>query len=182
MDRALRARFWLLASMVVGVAVMRILPHPPNFAPVAAMAPFGGAHFDRKAWAFGVPVAAMLLSDAALEVVFGWGFHALMPVVYLSFAAIVGIGFLLRRRRRVASVAVAALASSTLFFVTTTFAVWAAGSLYPHTVMGLASCYVVAMPFYGLTLAGDLFYSAVLFGAFALAERRFPIFALPKTA
>jgi hypothetical protein len=182
MDRMLRARFWWMASMVVGVAAMRVLPHPPNFTPVAAMALFGGAHFDRKSWAFAVPLAAMLLSDAVLEWVFGRGFHALTPVVYLSFVAIVCLGFLLRRRRSVATVAGAALGSSVLFFLTTNLAVWAAGDLYPRTAAGLAACYVAAIPFFGATLAGDLFYTALLFGAFALAERRFGLVARPTTA
>jgi len=182
MERTLRARFWLMASLVVGVAIMRIIPHPPNFAPVAAMALFGGAHFDRRGWAFVVPLAAMLLGDAVLELLFGWGFHALMPVVYVSFAAIVSLGFLLRRRRRFVPVAAVALAGSTLFFLTTNFGVWAQGSLYPRAAAGLAACYAAAVPFFGATVAGDLFYTALLFGAFALAERRFATLALPKTA
>lgn len=181
-ERTLRARFWLMASMVVGVATLRILPHPPNFAPVAAMALFGGAHFDRRTWAFVVPLAAMLLSDAVLELLFGWGFHALMPVVYLSFTAIVCLGVLLGRHRRIVPVATAALAGSTLFFLTTNLGVWATGSMYPRTAAGLATCYTAALPFFGATAAADLFYTALLFAAFALAERRFPIFALPKTA
>lgn len=182
MERTLRARFWLMASMVLGVATMRILPHPPNFAPVAAMALFGGAHFDRRAWAFAVPLGAMLLSDTVLELLFGWGFHAQMPVVYLSFSGIVCLGFLLRRRRRLIPVAAAALSGSTLFFLTTNFSVWAQGGLYPRTAAGLAACYTAALPFFGATVAADLFYTALLFGAFALAARRFPVFALPKTA
>jgi hypothetical protein len=123
----------------------------------------------------------MLLSDAVLELLYGWGFHAQMPVVYLSFAAIVGLGLLLRRRRRVASLPAAALAASTLFFLATNFTVWAGGGLYPHTAAGLAACYAAALPFFGPTLAGDFLYSALLFGLFALAEQRFPVFALPKT-
>ncbi len=182
MDRTLKARFALMAAMVVGVAILRIVPHPPNFAPVAAMALFGGAHFDHRAWAFIVPLVAMLLSDAVLELLFGWGFHAQMPLVYLSFAAIVGLGLVIRSRRRPLVVGGAALAASTLFFVTTNFGVWAMGSLYPKTVAGLLACYTAAIAFFGYTLAGDLFYAALLFGAFALAERRFPVFALPRPA
>lgn len=171
-----------MATLVLGAAILRLLPHPPNVTPVAAMALFGGAHFDRTSRAFAVPLAAMFISDALLQWLFGWGFHGQMVVVYLCFVATVGIGLLLRRRVSVLSVAAAAFSSSTLFFVTTNLAVWAAGSLYPHSAAGLLSCYVAALPFYGLTLAGDLFYTAVLFGTFALAERRFPLLALPRPA
>ncbi len=171
-----------MAAMVVGAATMRLLPHPPNFTPIAAMALFGGACFDRKLWAFVVPLAGMLASDVALEILTGHGFHTLMPVVYLSFAAITGLGLLIRRRRQVWSIAAASLAASTLFFLTTNFAVWLFGSFYPKTAAGLFGCYVAALPFFGSTIAGDLFYTAVLFTGLTVAERRFRMFAPPQAA
>ena len=169
-----KPRFWLMAGLVLGAAALRLLPHPPNFTPIAAIALFGGAHFERKRWAFAVPLAAMALSDAVLRVVFGWGFD---PVVYATFAVIVCLGFLLRNRKTAPlPVAGASLAAAMIFYLTTNFAVWAASGMYAKTLAGLITCYVAAIPFFGPTVAGDLFYSAVLFGGFAWAERRFPIF------
>ena len=46
--------------------------------------------------------------------------------------------------------------------------------MYPLTLSGLAACYVAAVPFFQNTLAGDLFYSGLLFGGFALLERAVP--------
>lgn len=171
-------RFWFLVVMIMAAAAMRILPHPPNMTPVAAMAIFGGAHFTRRWHSFAVPLGAMLLSDTILELMFGWGFHPLLPVVYLTIAAIVSLGVWLRpRRRQPLAIAGTALAAATLFFVTTNFAVWAMGSGYPHTPTGLWACYTAAIPFYQWTMIGDLFYAAVLFGALAAAESRFPALA-----
>ena len=79
--RTLRSRFWLMAAMACCAALLRVLPHPPNFTPVAALALFGGARFDRKVWAFALPLTAMLLSDAALELLFGWGFHGRVAMI-----------------------------------------------------------------------------------------------------
>ncbi len=177
MEKRIKSRFWLTVGMVLGAAAMRLLPHPPNFTPIAAMALFGGAHFERKRCAFAVPLAAMFLSDLVLEIIFGWGFHALMPIVYASFAVVVGLGLLLRSRRRAFPVAAAAVVASTLFYLLTNFAVWASSGMYPATPAGLVACYVAALPFFGLTLAGDLFYTAILFGAFMLLERRFSLLA-----
>lgn len=175
MSTTSRSRFWLMAGLVFGAAALRLLPHPPNFTPVGAIALFAGAHLERKRWAFAVPLAAMLVSDAVIELLTGRGFTSEMPVIYGTFAAIVGIGLLIRARRTaVLPVAGAALASATLFFLTTNFAVWASEHLYARTLPGLVACYVAAIPFFGPTLASDLFYSAVLFGGFAWAERRFP--------
>lgn len=161
-------RFAALAAMVAAAAAFRILPHPPNFSPITAMALFGGAQFADRRAAFGVPLLAMLISDAVI------GFHALMPVIYGAFALIVCIGLWLRARRSAGYIAGAALASSTLFFLVTNFAVWAFGSMYPKTLDGLAQCYIAAIPFFGNALVGDALFTAALFGGLALAEWRIP--------
>ena len=71
----LSKKIWLVVGVVFAAALLRIVPHPPNFAPVAAMALFAGAHVDDKRIAFLLPLAAMFLSDIAL------GFHAGMPLI-----------------------------------------------------------------------------------------------------
>jgi hypothetical protein len=169
----MNSRLVLILTLVASAAVMRLLPHPPNFTPVTALALFAGAHLARRHLAFIVPLAAMVLSDFALQVLYGIGWHSTLWAVYLSFAVVVAIGLALQSRRRPGPIAAAAVASSLLFFVLTNFAVWADGLIYPRTAAGLVECYVAAIPFYGWTLAGDLFYTAVLFGLFAVMERRF---------
>ncbi len=167
----MRPRIALLIGMIFAAAALRLVPHPPNFDAIGALALFGGAHFYDRRWAFGIPLAAMLLSDAVI------GFHGQMLLVYACFALIVCIGFLLRERKSLLPVTGAAVASSVLFFLLTNFGVWAFGSLYPRTLEGLVTCYVAAIPFFGNTFAGTLFYAGVLFGGFTLAERKIEIFA-----
>lgn len=170
-------RFLLLIGVIFLAASSRFLPFPPNFAPITAMALFAGACFASKRAAFIVPLAAMFLSDLAIGLFSGniWnGFHTLMPIVYLCFALIVCIGFLLKDRRSLAPIAGATLAGSILFFVVTNFSVWAFGTMYPKTLEGLGACFVAAIPFFQNSLAGDLFYASVLFGGLALAEKCYP--------
>ena len=162
-------RFAVLLGMVLAAAASRLLPHPPNLTPIAAIALFGGAYFADKRAAFLVPLAAMFLSDLVI------GLHRQLPVVYACFAMTVCIGLWLRTRRRLRPIAGGALASSLLFFIVTNFGVWALGSLYPKTMEGLITCYLAAVPFFRNTLIGDAFYTAVLFGGFALAERWFSV-------
>lgn len=169
----LNIRFLALAGIVLTAAMARLLPHPPNCTPIAAMALFGGASFAGRRAALFVPLLAMYLSDLVLGFFvydFGW-YHGSMPYVYGSFALIAGLGLWLRRRRTPLRIAATALAGSVLFFLITNFGVWAGGSLYPKTAEGLIACYVAAVPFFRNTLAGDAFFTAVLFGGFALAER-----------
>ena len=158
----------VLFAGILLAAVSRLIPHPPNVTPIAAMALFGGAYFSHRAAAFLVPLAAMVLSDLFL------GFHPTTPFVYGSFALIVLIGYGLRGRKTVFTVAMAALASSVLFFLVTNFGVWATGTLYPRTWTGLATAYLAALPFFRNTVLGDLVYVAVLFAGFALLERSLP--------
>jgi hypothetical protein len=155
---------------VVAATAMRLVPHPPNVTPIAAIALFGGAHFASTRAALAVPLLAMCLSDLLL----GFGVDRVMPFVYGSFALIVVLGRLIRNRRSPLAVGGAALTGSALFFVITNLGVWLATDLYPRTAEGLGACYVAAIPFFRNTLAGNLLYASVLFGGFALAERRFP--------
>jgi len=161
------ARIVLLAALIAGAAALRLIPHPPNFAPIGALALFGGVCFADRRLAFLLPLAALFLSDLAL------GLHVLVPVVYGSFAVNVLLGRWLRRRRRLIPLALATLAGSVQFFLVTNFACWLLW--YPHTSEGLLACYVAAVPFFRNTLLGDALFVTALFGAMALAEARFPV-------
>ncbi len=166
-----RPRFLVLCAMITAGVAARFIPHPPNFSPVAALGLFAGACFASKRVALLVPLLIMVASDVVL------GFSAITPVVYGSFAMIVWLGSGLRERRSPILVGTGALASAGVFYVVTNFGVWALGDLYPRTVAGLAACFTAAIPFFGNTVASDLFYSIVLFGGFALMSHRWPVLA-----
>lgn len=178
-----RPRVLVLAAMTLAAAGSRLIPHPPNVAPIGALALFGGACFADTRAAFLVPLAAMFLSDLAIGLASGdisFGLHSLLPVVYGAFALIVCLGLSLRGRRRVGRIAAATLAGSLLFFVVTNFGVWALGSWYPTTWAGLAACYAAAIPFFRHTLLGDAVYATALFGGLALLERGIPALRVPE--
>jgi hypothetical protein len=155
--------------LIVLAAASRLLPHPPNFAPVAAIGLFAGALSGRRiGWL--VPFAALLASDLVL------GFYNPVGMLwnYLAFGACLLIGSgLLEKRRGLGRVAGAVLTSSLVFFALSNFGMWASG-YYPRTWDGLVACYVAALPFFRNTLASDVLYSAVLFGGYALLVRWFP--------
>ena len=163
-----KTRFLVVGGMILAAAASRLIPHPPNFAPITAMALLGGACFTQKRWGFVIPLAALLLSDILL------GSYPDMPFVYGSVAVIVCLGFWLRTRRTAVPIACATLAGSILFFVITNFGVWAVQTLYSKNMEGLVACYVAAIPFFQNTLLGDLAYSTVLFGSLGLAEKWLP--------
>ena len=172
----LNTRFFTLLGIVLAAAAMRLIPHLPNFTPIAAIALFGGAYFPNQKAAFVVTLAAMYLSDLVLGFwVYDFGgFYATMPFVYGSFALTVGLGGWVRRHRSSLRIGAAAAMSAVLFFAVTNFGVWLMDGLYPMTPGGLVACYVAAIPFFRQTLLGNFVYTIVLFGGFALAQRYLP--------
>jgi vitamin B12 transporter len=161
-----------VALLVLLGALSRLLPHPPNFVALGALALYSGARLPRgRAWV--VPVAAMAFSDFFLD--FGSGraiVSAVRLTVYATFAAIVLAGRLARESPRPRHLAVLSVAASSLFFLTTNFAEWLTDPLYAGTPGGLLACYAAAIPFFWNTLAADLFGTAVLFGLDALTGRQ----------
>jgi hypothetical protein len=151
--------------------ILRVIPHPANFAPIGALAFFSGAHLSRKQ-ALILPIAAMLISDYFL------GFDSLASrlSVYGSFIAFAGIGMLLKNRKTVKTVVLGSLAGSLIFYLVTNFVFFHSYSLYPHTFQGMIMSYINAIPFFRNTLMSDLFYSAVFFGSYALVNNYLPRF------
>ncbi|MCI0399951.1 MAG: hypothetical protein L0Y67_08755 [Gammaproteobacteria bacterium] len=166
----IQPRMALIVGLIAVAVLTRLLPHPPNFVPIAAIALFGGAYFADKTSAFLVPLIALLVSDAVL------GFHSTLAFVYLAFALTVAIGFWVRRNRSGLRIFSAALLSSVLFYLLTNLGVWLVEGLYPKDGAGLVSCYMAGIPFFAMTVLGTLFYATLLFGTMGFAERYIPIF------
>ncbi|HSX42955.1 MAG TPA: DUF6580 family putative transport protein [Candidatus Saccharimonadales bacterium] len=152
-----------IACALIAVAVcLRLLPHPANFAPVAAIALFGGTVLPRyiAPW---VPLGAMATSDLFL------GFYDIISITWACYVLIALASSQWLQRPTVRRVGVMTLLASLFFFVATNFAVWAAGTMYTHDLAGLVQCYELALPFFRGTLVSDLVYTASLFGLYALA-------------
>lgn len=144
--------------------IAKFIPHLPNFAPIAAMALFGGVYLNKK-YALIIPLAALFLSDLLI------GFYNpyLMIAVYGSFILIGLIGLWLKNHKTLPNVIGASLFGSIIFFLITNFAMWAIQRfmpqpIYPQTLQGLLSSFMMGLPFFRNTILGDLFYSGVFFG------------------
>ena len=151
-------------------AVGRLVPHAPNFTPMGASCLFAGSRIS--GWlAYLLPLAVMVATDPLVG-----GYTWSSPVIYLSFMISVWIGRRMVAEPTATRVGAAAFLCSLQFFLLSNFAVWMAGvvrgtAFYSHDLAGLATCYATALPFWGRTLAGDLLFSAALFGAWSLLPR-----------
>ncbi len=159
----------MVVVLILLAVAARLLPHAPNFTPVAALGLFAGATLGRRA-AWLVPAGALLLSDAII------GFYNPVSMFwnYAGFAACLLLGSgLLGRSRALPRLAGATLASSVAFFALSNFGMWASG-YYPRTLAGLGACYAAGLPFFRNTLASDALFTAALFGVLALLRALFP--------
>jgi len=154
-------------GVLVGLDVVaRLLPHAPDFTPVAATALFAASVLRVRALAVLVPIAAMTLGDAML------GFYdvRVMMAVYAALALPAIAACLSSRLRRPLMIVPVLLTSSLTFFVVANFAVWAFTSIYVADTAGLIKCYIAALPFLRNMIAGDLCWGLMLFGAYWLVR------------
>lgn len=168
--------------MIIGAVLLRLVPHLPNFAPITALALFGGTNLGKR-FAIFVPFSVIALSDYLLLYINPFGgldfsrihpitgmFHSTTIYVWGSFVISGLIGIWLQKHKRPAFVIVASLLASLQFFLLTNFGVWA-GGMYSRGMDGLMQSYIMGLPFFRWTLLGDLFYTVMFFGTFELALR-----------
>lgn len=175
-DRIVSAMPTVFAILMI--AFCRLLPHPWNFVPVSASAIFGGMYLSRI-WAFILPVSSMLVADIFL----GFSFPD-MPFVYGSIALSVLIGVWIGSKKErkglfVASIMAGTLSSSFIFYIITNFGAWLTLNEYSKDLNGLMQSYVMAIPFFKNTLAGDLFFVSLFVIGYELTARLAKLFNKP---
>ena len=175
-------RFTFVSVLILFAALSRLIPHPPNFAPIGAMALFGAAYFSQRYLTFLIPIISMWLADLVLNnVVYGQYFDHFVWFyqgcywTYGAFILIGLLGFAILKRIRVQNLFIASLLASFIFFLVSNFGVWVSSAIYSKDFSGLLICYTAAIPFFRNTLMGDLVYTGVLFGVFEYAQFKFPV-------
>lgn len=170
-------QFVVITAIVLALAFSRLLPHPFNFSPVAALALFGGARYSNRIAAYLIPVAAVWGSDLLLNYAFYGRFVPFYDgafFTYAAFAMIVLLGSVALRKFSAKTLLFTSLSASVIFFVVSNFGVWAFSGLYPLTPAGIGTCFAAAIPFFRNTLAGDLVYTFAVFYAFEFARQQIP--------
>ena len=140
---------YIIIGLIVLAILTRLIPHPPNFAPITGIALFSAISFNNRFFKFFVPLISLVIFDLII------GFSLINIFVYLSFIVIVLVGNHFKKIK-LKSI----LISSVVFFIISNFGVWLIG--YPKTISGIVMCYTAAIPFFINTILGDLFYSFLL--------------------
>lgn len=168
--------------LIIAAAFTKFFPHYPNFTAIGAIAVFGGSVIKDKKLAFLLPLGALLLSDICLQLFTSTpGFYGTSQYfVYAAFLIITALATFMQKRS-IVNIALAAIWSGVIFFIISNLGVWFSSDYYPKTLAGLGACYWAAIPFYKNELFGNFalnsilgnaFYSALLFGAYSLVEKK----------
>jgi hypothetical protein len=154
----------LIYFLILLGAVLRVMPHPGNFAPIAALALFGAVYIKDKRLALIVPLAAMAISDIFI----GFDSFSSRLIIYSSFLFIGLIGLWVRNHKNIFTVVGGTVLGSVLFYLITNLVWLYPAKMYPHTFDGQILSYTNALPFFRYTLLGDLFYVALFFSLYEL--------------
>ena len=168
----------VLSIIILLAAFTRIMPHPPNFSPMAAIGLFGAAHFAKKWQAFFIPLIGIWISDLVINNYvysisssnFVW-FYSGFYWQYISYILIIFAGlFIFNRGISLTKMFGGMISSSGIFFLVSNFGVWAGGTMYPKNFGGLITCYVAGVPFIHNTIISDVLFTTVLFGTYYLLQ------------
>ena len=146
-------------SLILILALARLIPHPPNFTPIIAVAILSGYFFKNIYLSFATLLIAMLLADAFI------GFYNHMLFVYLSLFLIVFLFYKISEKINFKNLFIYSFIGSIIFFIISNFGVWALGSPgildipYERNLNGLVECYVLAIPFFPNTFLSTLIFA-----------------------
>lgn len=157
-------QLWVVLVLIIVAAVTRLLPLPPNFTPILAIAFFAGSRISKTWVAYAIPFVALLISDLMI------GFYPGMALVYVSFLIMVALG-MKASARGVAGHAAFGTLGAVLFFLLSNFGVWWITAMYPKTWEGLLQCYTMGLPFFRNTFLSLWFFSSFLFAGEYLYRR-----------
>lgn len=168
-------RLLLITGLLLLAAISRMIPHPYNFAPIGAMSLFGAAYFSNKRLAFILPLLAFFVSDLLVNNILYADYYSsfvlISPGFYWTYGAMIAIvvaGIFILKKVNFKRVIGGAFSASVLFFIISNFGVWISTPTYDLTLSGFVACYVAAIPFFHMTVLGDLFYCGVLLASLSL--------------
>ncbi len=173
---------WIFVfTLIVMASLTRLLPHPPNFTAIGAMALFGGAALSGKVLKTVLPLIALFISDVIINNTLYSSLNEGFTFFYTgAFWTYLSIGLIaisapyLVKKLSASNVLKGSVLASLLFFIVSNFGVWISGTLYPLNAGGLISTYTAAIPFFANTLISNVLFSALLFGGFYLVDLKFP--------
>jgi len=151
--------YYLPIVLILILSFSRLMPHPPNFTPIIAVAIMSSYFFKNIYLSCATLLISMLLADAFI------GFYSNMFFVYFSLLLILFIFHRISEKMNFKNLFICGFIASLIFFIISNFGVWVLGSPgvldlpYEKNLNGLVECYILAIPFFGNTFLSTLIFS-----------------------
>ena len=147
-------------ALLVLATGLKLTPTIPNFALFGALSIFCGAYL-RGPLAWIIPIGGIIASDFLGELLGVAGVYrytaSSMILNYAGFAAMIGVGCLLRLKDSWDRVLGASLLGSAAFFLVSNFGCWIDPVMkYAPTLTGFFECYIAAIPFFRPSFLSDV--------------------------
>jgi len=146
-------------GLILILALARLIPHPPNFTPIIAVAIMSGYFFKNINLSFITLLISMLIADIFI------GFYENAIFVYASLLLVTYVFHKFSNKINFKNLFICGFAGSLIFFIVSNFGVWFLGSpgvndiAYEKSFSGLIQCYVLAIPFFGNTFLSTLIFA-----------------------
>tara|TARA_B100000700_G_C14924887_1_gene798875 strand:- start:691 stop:1206 length:516 start_codon:yes stop_codon:yes gene_type:complete len=149
----MRDKVFYFIFFLLLLALSRLIPHPPNFTPILATSIMAPLLMKDRIYGIALPILAVFVSDIII------GFHSYQLAVYFS---LLFISLIAPMKKNYLYLGAMAIGGSLWFYLITNFAVWFMSSMYPKTIEGILSCYVLALPFLTSTLVSTLLFTFLI--------------------
>ena len=153
-------------SLILILALARLVPHPPNFTPIVAVAIMSSYFFRNIYLSFAVIIVSMLLADVFI------GFYNNMFFVYLSLLLITFIFCRISKKIKLQNLFIFGFLGSVIFFLISNFGVWILSGMYEKNLSGLIYCYFLALPFFVNTVLSTIIFTYSAFIANNLFSKK----------
>ena len=143
------------SSIYIGIfivlALSRFIPHPPNVTSLLALSLYVPVLFGLSY------LPALWISFAITDFIIGYHTGTFFTWSSVFLIGLISNFFAKNITRRWTGALVGAL----IFFVITNFGVWISG-MYGLTIIGLLTCYTLALPFFAYSIISTIIFSLVI--------------------
>ena len=143
--------------LILLMVFSRLIPHPPNFTPIIAVAIMSGYLFKNLYLSISVLFFSMIVVDMFI------GFYSNMFFVYFPLFIIAYFCFFKNNKINAKNLFIYGISSSLIFFIISNFGVWVSSDMYEKNIAGLVNCYIMAIPFLKNTLISTVLFSYLSF-------------------
>ena len=138
-------------GIFIALSLSRFIPHPPNFTSLLALRFYVPVIFGLRY------LPALLFSFAITDFIIGYHTGTFFTWSSVFLIGLISNFFAKNITRRLTGALVGAL----IFFVITNFGVWISG-MYGLTIIGLLTCYTLALPFFAYSIISTIIFSLVI--------------------